>query len=168
MADTNNISELTTEEQVHIIFSRVKDLKSNDKMQIRRAEGKSFDMLNPNQKIIAKKILKDTKWLYSGFIKDFIIDMCAIYIKQNCEDGKPFEEYLRDVYDNGSPTTQRKIGYLLDEKDKPTLIRYIKKYVKMCSKNSKISIINLTTDILKWPYCKVIDRWINTIAGIYE
>lgn len=36
----------------------------------------------------------------------------------------------------------------------------------MCSKNSKISILNLTTDIIQWPYYQVRDRWIDTIAGI--
>ena len=160
------IKEMTTEEQVSLIFTKVKNLEPNKKMQIRRAEGRSFDELNAYQKIIIKNILKDTNWCYSGLLRDFIIDMCAIYIKQNCENGIAFEECLKKIYDNGSPATQKKSGYLVDEEDKAVLIRYIKKYVKMCSKNSKISILNLTTDIIQWPYYQVRDRWIDTIAGI--
>lgn len=89
------IKEMTTEEQVSLIFTKVKNLEPNKKMQIRRAEGRSFDELNAYQKIIIKNILKDTNWCYSGLLRDFIIDMCAIYIKQNCENGIAFEECLK-------------------------------------------------------------------------
>lgn len=102
------IKEMTTEEQVSLIFTKVKNLEPNKKMQIRRAEGRSFDELNAYQKIIIKNILKDTNWCYSGLLRDFIIDMCAIYIKQNCENGIAFEECLKKIYDNGSPATQKK------------------------------------------------------------
>lgn len=161
-------NKLSVEEQVGIIFSRIKNLDTNKKTQIRRAEGRDFNELNGYQQIVIKSVLKDTPWCYSGILRDFIVDMCAMYIKQGCEDSIAFEKCLKKVYDNGSPATQKKIGYLVDEEDKAILIRYVKKFAKMCGKDTKISIMKLTADVLRWPYYQVRNRWINTIAGLEE
>lgn len=155
-----------TYEQVNAIFTKVKALDANKKMQLRRAYGIDFEELKGYQQIIVKNILKDTAWGYSRNMRNFIVDMCAMYIKQGCENGTSFEKCLKNIYDNGSAATQQKIGYLVDEDDKLVLIRYVEKYVKMCSKNTNINLIKLTTDILCWPYYKTRDTWIDVIAGI--
>ena len=156
-----------TEGQIRSIFTKVKDLSTNKKMQLRRAYGIDFDELNGSQQLIVKEILKDTDFEYSKF-KNFIIDMCSMYLKQGRSSGTPFETYLKSLYENGSATTQQKIGYLMDEDDKLVFIQYIEKYVKICSKDNKIDIIKLTTDVLCWPYYGTREEWMNTIAGVYS
>lgn len=156
-----------TEEQVNSIFTKVKDLHTSKKRQLRRAYGIEFDELNGFQQLIVKDILKDTDFEYSKF-KNFIIDMCSMYLKQGCSSGAPFETYLKTLYENGSVATQQKIGYLMDEDDKLVFIRYIEKYAKVCSKDNKIDIIKLTTDVLCWPYYGTREEWMNTIAGVHS
>ena len=156
-----------TEGQIRSIFTKVKDLSTNKKKQLRRAYGIDFDELNGSQQLIVKEILKDTDFEYSKF-KNFIIDMCSMYLKQGRSSGTPFETYLKFLYENVSATTQQKIGYLMDEDDKLVFIQYIEKYVKICSKDNKIDIIKLTTDVLCWPYYGTRNEWMNTIAGVYS
>ena len=154
-----------TESKINSIFTKVKNLPINKQKQLRRAYGIDFDELNGFQQFIVQDVLKDTGFEYSKF-KNFIVDMCSMYLKQGCNSGTAFETHLKSLYENGSATTQQKIGYLMDENDKLVFIRYIEKYVKMCSKGNNIDIIKLTTDVLCWPYYKTRERWMNTIAGI--
>lgn len=132
---------------------------------MRRAYGIDFDELNGFQQLIVKDILTDTDFEYSKF-KKFIVDMCSMYLKQGCKSGKSFETYLKYLYENGSATTQQKIGQLMDEKDKLAFVRYIEKYAKICSKDNKINIVKLTTDVLCWPYYGTREKWMDTITEI--
>lgn len=69
-----------TREQVDIILERVKALDNAKKIQLRRAYNVSFDELRGFQQITIKNILKDTPWCYAGYMRDFIVDMCSIYV----------------------------------------------------------------------------------------
>ena len=80
-----------TREQVDIILERVKALDNAKKIQLRRAYNVSFDELRGFQQITIKNILKDTPWCYAGYMRDFIVDMCSIYVQQECKEGDPFE-----------------------------------------------------------------------------
>lgn len=155
-----------TREQVDMILERVKALDNAKKIQLRRAYNVSFDELRGFQQITIKNILKDTPWCYAGYMSDFIVDMCGIYVQQECKEGDPFEYCLHEIYDEGSAAVQQKIGYLIDEDEKAILIRYIKRYIKMCKKGTKIDTAKLMTDILCWPYYNTRNEWIDVIAGV--
>lgn len=154
-----------TKGQVNSMFTKVKDLPVGKKKQLRRSYGIDFDELNGVQQFIVEDILKDTDFEYSK-CKNFIIAMCSMYLKQGCSSGAPFETYLKYLYENGSVTTQQTIGCLMDEKDKLAFVRCIEKYAKICSKDNKINIVKLTTDVLCWPYDGTREEWMNTIAGV--
>ena len=155
-----------TREQVDMILERVKALDNAKKIQLRRAYNVSFDELRGFQQITIKNILKDTPWCYAGYMRDFIVDMCGIYVQQECKEGDPFEYCLHEIYDEGSAAVQQKIGYLVDEDEKAVLIRYIKRYIKMCKKGTKIDTAKLMTDILCWPYYNTRNEWVDVIAGV--
>ena len=154
-----------TKGQVTSIFTKVKALHTSKKRQLRRAYGIDFDELNGFQQLIVKDILTDTSFKYSKF-KNFIVNMCSMYLKQGCKSGKSFETYLKYLYENGSATTQQKIGCLMDENDKLIFTRYREKYAKVCSKDNKINIVKLTTDVLCWPYYGTREEWMDTITEI--
>ena len=71
-----------TREQVDMILERVKALDNAKKIQLRRAYNISFDELRGFQQITIKNIQKDTPWCYAGYMRDFIVDMCGIYVQQ--------------------------------------------------------------------------------------
>ena len=155
-----------TREQVDMILERVKTLDNAKKIQLRRAYNVSFDELRGFQQITIKNILKDTPWCHTGYMRDFIVDMCGIYVQQECKEGTPFEYCLHEIYDEGSAAVQQKIGYLVDEDEKAVLIRYIKRYIKMFKKGTKIDTAKLMKDNLCSPYYNTRNEWIDVIAGV--
>ena len=145
------------------IFEKVKTLGENDRMLLRRAWKIPFNRLRMPQKALLFNLIGDDD--VAIYKMDFLADMMAIYIKQGCESGKPFECVLKTMYDAGNAATKQKIGYMIDERDKRIFINYVTRYVELCSKENNIDIIKLTSDVLNWSY-KTKEEWIKTIAGI--
>ena len=145
------------------IFEKVKTLGENDRMPLRRAWKIPFNRLRMPQKALLFNLIGDDD--VAIYKMDFLADMMAIYIKQGCESGKPFECILKTMYDAGNAATKQKIGYMIDERDKRIFINYVTRYVELCSKENNIDIIKLTSDVLNWSY-KTKEEWIKTIAGI--
>lgn len=147
------------------VFEKVKGLNDSDKMLLKRTWRIPFNRLRMPQKALFFSLIgSDDMAVYK---MDFLLDMMAVYVKQGCGNGKPFEQVLKSMYDSGNPAARQKIGYMIDERDRRIFINYITRYVEMCTKDTKIDVITLTDDVLNWSY-KTKSEWIKTIAGITE
>lgn len=123
---------VTNQIDVASIFEKVKTLSDDDKMLLRRAWKIPFNRLRMPQKALLFSIIgNDNVAIYK---MDFLSDMMAIYIKQGCESGKPFECVLKTMYEAGNTAAKQKIGYMIDERDKRIFINYVTRYVELCSK----------------------------------
>lgn len=157
------MNNMTNPIDITPIFEKAKRLDENDKMLLRRAWRIPFNRLRMPQKALLFSLIGDDN--VAIYKMDFLADMMAIYIKQGCESGKPFECVLKTMYDAGNAAAKQKIGYMIDERDKRIFINYVTRYVELCSKENNIDIIKLVYDVLNWSY-KTKEDWIKTIAGI--
>ena len=145
------------------IFEKIKELDNEKKMQFKRAANVSFENLQTTQRITFFNLLDDDSM---GKAKsEFLIYMMSMFVKQDCQTGKPFEKLLAEMYNAGSASVKQKIGYMIDEQDRYVLFDYIYRYAKIFSKDHSIDIVKLTADILNWSY-SVKNDWIKVIAGI--
>lgn len=145
------------------IFEKIKELDNEKIMQLKRAANVSFENLQTTQRITFFNLLDDDSM---GKAKsEFLIHMMSMFVKQDCQTGKPFEKLLAEMYNAGSASVKQKIGYMIDEQDRYVLFDYIYRYAKIFSKDHSIDIVKLTSDILNWSY-SVKNDWIKVIAGI--
>ena len=144
---------VTNQIDVASIFEKVKTLSDDDKMLLRRAWKIPFNRLRMPQKALLFSIIgNDNVAIYK---MDFLSDMMAIYIKQGCESGKPFECVLKTMYDAGNAAAKQKIGYMIDERDKRIFINYVTRYVELCSKENNIDEIKPKTAMHAHPVYSV-------------
>ena len=127
-------------------------------------------MCKKGTKIDTAKLMTDILcWPYYNTrneITDFLLycrRTLIIYFMQAIFKRVSFFAFLLHIY---TAHINDKIGYLIDEDEKAILIRYIKRYIKMCKKGTKIDTEKLMTDILCWPYYNTRNEWIDVIAGI--
>lgn len=151
-------------EKISEMFEKIDKLQDKDKLLIRRAYQMPFKKLSTPQIILFMKI---TGGEIPAYKLDFLRNMMAIYVNQKCKGSILFENCLKDLYRNGSASAQQRIGYMIDEKDLPTLYAYVTRYAEMFSQKNNVDIISLAYDVLNWTDSTRY-KWIRTIAGTKE
>ena len=91
--------------------------------------------------------------------------MMAIYIKQDCSNGKEFESLLAELYKNSSEAEKKRIGYMMDESDYLVRKNAVLKYLRRMAKKEPVDIVKLTYDILNWN-SETKAEWTKAILGI--
>ena len=154
--------DVKNKETIIKLFEKVDDLDNVDKSAIKRAYGIPFRELGWRQQAILYRLAGE--YIY-GRECDLLTDMMAIYIKQDCSNGKEFESLLAELYKNSSEAEKKRIGYMMDESDYLVRKNAVLKYLRRMAKKEPVDIVKLTYDILNWN-SETKAEWTKAILGI--
>lgn len=156
---------VTSKETITNLFDKVDDLDSTDKSAIMRAYRIPFQELGWRQQAILHRLAGE--YISSVRKCSLFMNMMAIYIGQNCSDGKPFESFLAELYRNSPESEKNRIGYMMDEANYLVRENTILKYLRRMAKKEPVDIVKLTYDILNWN-SKTKAEWTKAILGIKD
>ena len=157
--------DVKNKETIMALFNQVDELDNTDKSAIKRAYRIPFQELGWRQQAILYRLAGE--YISSEWERSLFMDMMAVYIGQNCSDGKPFESFLSELYKNSPESEKNRIGYMMDEANYWVRKNAILKYLRRMGKKEPVDIVKLTYDILNWN-SETKAEWTKAILGIKD